>query len=133
MKRLLVVALASAIAACGDPAEEADEPVAAGTATAAAPATVAAAASSAGTYEVTLADGTEMTAELKPDGTYEDKDAAGTVTDSGTWADREGETCFTPADGDPELCFTLGEPRGDGTRIAIPSDGSEPFTVRKIL
>lgn len=132
MKRLVVVAmLAGALAACGSPAEESDEPAAPETTAAAA--AEAAVESTAGTYEVTAADGTKFTSELKPEGTYEDKDAAGKVTESGTWADRDGKTCFTPANGNPELCFTLGEPQGDGTRIATPSDGSEPLTVRKIL
>ena len=131
MKRLLVVAaLAGTLAACGGAAEESDEPELAATTEAA---TAAAAESTAGTYEVTLADGSKMTSELKPDGTYEDKDAAGAVAESGTWADRDGMTCFTPADGKPELCFTLSEPQGDGTRTATPSDGSEPLTVRKLI
>ena len=132
MKRLLVVAaLAGTLAACGGAADESDEPAVAATTEAAA--TEAAEESTAGTYDVTLADGTKFTSELKPDGTYEDKDAAGAVTESGTWADRDGKTCFTPANDEPELCFTLGEPQGDGTRIATPSDGSEPLTVRKTL
>ena len=130
MKRLLVVAaLAGTLAACGQAAEESDEPVVAETTAAA---IEAAAESSAGTYDVTMPDGSKVTAELKPDGTYEDKDAAGTVVESGTWADRDGKVCFTPANDDPELCFTLGESQGDGTRIATPSDGSEPLTIRKI-
>ncbi len=129
MKRLVfVAALAGALAACGNPAEESDEPVVAETTQAA-----AAAESSAGTYDVTMADGTKMTSVLNPDGTYQDTDAAGAVTESGTWADRDGKTCFTPANGEhPELCFTLSEPQADGTRIATPSDGSEPLTVRKM-
>ena len=133
MKRLLVAAaLAGALAACGNPAEESDDPAVAETTTAAAAG--ATEESSAGTYDVTLADGSKMTSVLDPDGTYRDTDATGAVVESGTWADRDGKTCFTPADGErPELCFTLSEPQADGTRIATPSDGSEPLTVRKML
>jgi uncharacterized lipoprotein NlpE involved in copper resistance len=129
MKRLVVVAaLAGALAACGNPAEESDEPAVAETTAA------AAAETSAGTYDVTMPDGTKMTSTLNPDGTYQDVDAAGAVSESGTWADREdGKTCFTPASGEPEFCFTLSEPQADGTRKAIPEDGSEPLTIKKMI
>ena len=126
MKRLVVVvALAGALAACGNPAEESDEPAVAET-------TAAAVETTAGTYDVTMPDGSKMTSTLNPDGTYQDVDAAGAVTETGTWADREdGKTCFTPANGEPEFCFTLSETQPDGTRKAIPEDGSEPLTIEK--
>lgn len=129
MKRLVIVtALAGALAGCGNPAEESDEPVAAETT---AMPTEAAADSSAGTYEVTLPDGSKMTSVLSPDGTYQDMDAAGAVAQSGTWVERDGQTCFTPADGEPETCYTVSEQQADGTMTATPADGSEPLTIRK--
>ena len=74
MKRLIVAAaLAGALAGCGNPAEESDEPEAA--TAAATPA--ATPTSSAGTYEVTLADGSTFTATLKPDGIGEAEDDNG--------------------------------------------------------
>ena len=128
MKRLILVAmLAGALAACGDAAEEADDT-----------ATVEATpeptpTSSAGTYEVTMADGTAFTSVLNADGTYADTDAEGTVTESGTWEDRpDGKTCFDSEGGDDTvICFTLGEAAEDGSQVATPDDGSDPLTVKK--
>lgn len=130
MKRLVMVAaLAGALAACGDAAEESDEPATDATADTEA----VAAESSAGTWEVTMADGTGFTAALNPDGTYQDTDSSGMVTESGTWEDRpDGTTCFDSEGGDDSIvCFTVGEPADDGSMVATPDDGSEPLTIRK--
>jgi hypothetical protein len=128
MTRIIpVAALAGALAACGGAAEEADEP----TAVEATP--EPAATGSAGTYEVTMADGTVFTAQLDVDGTYRDTDASGAVTESGTWEDRpDGSTCFDSEGGDDTVvCFTVGEPAEDGSMLATPDDGSEPLRIRK--
>ncbi len=128
MKRLILVAmLAGALAACGDAAEEADD-------TAVAEATPEAAATSwAGTYEVTMADGMTFTSVLNADGTYEDTDAEGAVTESGTWEDRpDGKTCFDSEGGDDTvICYTVSEPAEDGSQVATPDDGSDPVTIKK--
>lgn len=131
MKRLVMVAvLAGALAACGDAAEESDEP-----ATEAPAATEAVTAeSSAGNWDVTMADGTKFTAALNPDGTYQDTDASGAVTESGTWEDRpDGKTCFDSEGGDDTVvCFTVSEPAEDGSMVATPDDGTEPLTIKRI-
>lgn len=130
MKRLIAVELTGALAACGNPAEESDEPAA--TATPAATET-AAEESSAGTWDVTLADGSRFTATLNADGTYQDSDAAGAVTARGTWEDRpDGTTCFDSEGDDPVVCYTVGEPAADGSMIATPNDDSGPLTIRRI-
>jgi hypothetical protein len=130
MNRLvLVAALAGALAACGDAAEESDEPEAAAT-TEAAP--EAAATSSAGTYDVTLADGSKFTSVLNADGTYQDTGADGAVTEKGTWEDTDGKTCFDSEGGDDKIiCFTVGEAAADGSMVATPDDGTDPLTIKK--
>lgn len=120
-----IVALAGALAGCGNPAEESDEPEVAAT-------PAAAPTSSAGTYDVTLTDGSKFTAKLNPDGTYQDLAADGSVAEQGTWSDRDGRTCFDSEGGDDTIvCFTLGESAADGSMVATPDDGSEPLTIRK--
>jgi hypothetical protein len=128
MKKLVIVAaLSAALAACGNPAEQSDEPAPAETTTAA-----AAPESSAGTYDVTLADGTKMVSTLNPDGTYQDTGADGAVAEKGTWADKDGKTCFDPEGEERgEICFTVGEAAEDGTMVATPDDGTDPVTIKK--
>ena len=128
MKRLVLIAmLAGALAACGDAAEEADD-------TAVAEATPEATATSwAGTYEVTMADGMKFSSVLNADGTYEDTDAEGAVTESGTWEERpDSKVCFDSEGGDDTvICFTAGETAEDGSIVVTPDDGSEPLTIKK--
>ena len=135
MKRLVLVAamtgaLAAALGACSQAAEEADDTATAESAEATPEATPT---TSAGTYEVTMADGMKFTSVLNADGTYEDKDADGAVTEKGTWEDRpDGTTCFDSEGGDDKvICFTVGEEQADGTMVATPDDGSEPLTIKK--
>ena len=132
MKRLIVVAgLAGALAACGGTAEEADDTAAPDSAEVT---PEPAPTSSAGTYEVTLADGTAYTSVLSVDGTYQDTDAGGTVTESGTWEDRDdGNTCFDSEGGDDTvICFTVGEAAADGSMVATPDNGGDPLTIRRV-
>ena len=134
MKKLVLVAMLSgALAACGDAAEEADDTATAETAEIVAPAPAATPTSSAGSYEVSAADGTAWTANLKADGTYEDLDAEGKVTETGTWEDRpDGKTCFDSEGGDDTVvCFTVGEAAADGSMTATPDDGSGALTIKK--
>ena len=126
-----VAALSLTLAACDNAAEESDEPVA--EATEAAPAAEATQASSAGSWDVTMADGTKFMAMLNADGTYQDMDADGKVTESGTWEDRpDGKTLFDSEGGDDTVvCFTVGEAAEDGSMVATPDDGSEPLTIKR--
>ena len=122
---ILLAALGVALAGCDRAAEEADEP----TASAAPAATEAAADTMAGTYEFEV-DGVKTTAVLNPDGTYTDS-TEGTVTETGTWMEMDGKTCFDP-EGDPgETCFTSTEPDAEGVFVATPDEG-EPLTIKKI-
>ncbi|HEY6816549.1 MAG TPA: hypothetical protein VI168_13490 [Croceibacterium sp.] len=128
MRNLVIAAvLCAGLAACGNPAEEADEPVPAETATAAATPTE----SPGGTYEVTAQDGTKFTAALNPDGTYVDTAADGSIMAKGTWEEKDGAACFDSEGDDPIVCYALGEQQADGTRIATPDDGTAALTVRK--
>ena len=126
MKRLvLAAALTGALAACGNPAEESDDP--------AGPIATEAAADEgwAGTYEFQV-EGKNTTAVMTADGTYTDT-VDGEVVESGTWEENaDGQVCFDPAGEDtPVTCFTAGEPGEDGTFVATPDEG-EPLTIRKV-
>jgi len=131
-KLILVAALGMTIAACDNAAEESDDPAVAEATEAAAEATEAA-ASSAGSWDVTMADGTKFMAMLNTDGTYQDMDADGNVTESGTWEDRpDGKTCFDSEGGDDTVvCFTVGEAAEDGSMVATPDDDSGPLTIKR--
>lgn len=129
MKRLVVAAaLAGALAACGDVAEEADDPAAEAVAAA------EAVESSAGSWDVTTSDGTRFIAALNPDGTYQYTDAAGMVTESGTWEDRaDGNTCFDSEGGDDTVvCFSGGEAQEDGSMVVTPDDDTGALTIKRI-
>ena len=129
MKNLVLAErLRLALAACNNPAEEADDPAV----TEAPAATEAAdAETSAGTYEFDM-EGTATVAVLNADGTYTDTQG-GAVIESGTWEDRDdGKTCFD-AEGDDTavVCYTIAETGADGTFVATPDDGGDPLTIRK--
>lgn len=130
MKRLiLLAATAMALSACSQKAEEAAAPEAAAT-DAMAPAADASTAaamttgngSAAGTYDIVGPDGTKGMSKLNPDGTYEDTDESGKTTAKGTWAVKDGKTCFTP-EGKPEECYTEGPAGADGSFEATGADG----------
>jgi len=104
---MLVAALAS-FAACTPKAEEATEADAAAEPTEAAAATTAAdGGPSTGTFKVTHADGSVITAEVKADGTYTVTDADGKVTETGKWEQKSPELwCETSdAEGATQVCY----------------------------
>ncbi|WAT17923.1 hypothetical protein OZN62_13555 [Aurantiacibacter sp. MUD11] len=83
----------------------------------------------AGTFSVTAADGTLSTSVLNGDGTYQDIDADGNVTEEGTWEVVDGKSCFTSnAEGAEALCWSEGEPGEDGSFTAT-SDAGDEVTV----
>jgi opacity protein-like surface antigen len=129
MKKLvLVAALAAALGACSQAAEEADD-TATATETPAAEDT-AAATGSAGTYEYEV-DGKATTSVLAADGTYEDTQD-GKVIEKGTWADKDGKVCFDPEGDDAaQPCFTTTEPDADGVFTATSDDGKTVLTIKK--
>ena len=131
-KLILAAAFTVALGACSQAAEDSDEVAPAETTAAATEAAAAAPSSSAGTYEVTTKDGTKFTSTLNPDGTYQDTDAAGKVTEKGMWADHDGKTCFDPeGDETSGQCFTTTEPDAQGTFTATSDDGATKLTIRK--
>jgi hypothetical protein len=130
MKKLaLAAALGAALTACGDAAEESDEPVA--VETPAATETVAAAETAPGTYEFDM-EGTATVATLNADGTYTDAQG-GDVIESGTWENHaDGKTCFDPeGDDTPATCYTISASDADGTFTATPDNGGDPLTISK--
>ena len=129
MTRLFLTAAAcAALAACGNPAEEADQPVVADTPMAA-PTT--ANNEMAGTYEVTMADGTVVTQTIRSDGTYSDV-ADGEVTEAGTWRAEGQQLCYDPEGTEPEECYTGSQPGADGSFTFNDADGNQMGTVRRI-
>ena len=81
-----------------------------------------------GTYDVVMKDGSKGKTTLNADGTYTDVDAKGKET-KGTWAVKDGKTCFTP-DGKTAECYTESAPGADGSFTATSAKG-ETVTVKK--
>ena len=132
MKLYLTLAGCLALAACGS--NETED-------TAAAPADVAEAtpapdtvtpAAMAGTYEVTLPDGTVTMQTLSADGTYIDR-MDGEITERGTWRQQGDQLCYAPeGDTATEQCFAGGEPGPDGAFEMRDDAGDVTATVRKV-
>ena len=122
MNKFVLLASVALLASCGAKKDDA----AAGTATDAAMATEAATApvvsATPGVYDVTNPDGTKSMDALMDDGTYVSRDSAGKVSDKGTWASKDGKTCFTPQ-GKAEACYTEGARAADGSFSATGADG----------
>ncbi|MFB0611544.1 hypothetical protein [Aurantiacibacter poecillastricola] len=101
MKKIIAVAAALSLAACGGNADEAGEEVAEDSAAAEViPST------SAGTYTSTTEDGTEVAVMLNADGTYA-VTQGGEQVESGTWEDNIRGTCLTAEGGDGEDCWNI--------------------------
>jgi hypothetical protein len=142
-KMLLVAAAAVALAGCNKAAAPADNSAsnaAAATNTAdtnatdmnatapAAAAMVTANGSPPGTYDVAMKDGSKGKTTLNADGTYTDVDSNGKET-KGTWAVKDGKTCFTPT-GKTAECYTESAVGADGSFTATSAKG-ETVTVKK--
>jgi hypothetical protein len=126
MRLILVATTAIALGACQQAAAPAAEEAAP-----AAPAAAPTAQAQPGTYEVTMKDGSKEITVIKEDGTYEDQDLDGKVTETGKWTNSDGKSCFYPDGGKDVECST-GTPIGpDGTFTATPEKG-DPVTVKKI-
>lgn len=133
MKTLFVLTAATlALAGCSKKTETTIEPTATETVaveTAAPAATQAPTGSMAGTYEMTRADGTRATVNVKADGSFTEVSNGKEI--AGTWRMDGAKSCFDPA-GDPaEACYTNGTPAADGSFTSTAPDG-KVTTVRKI-
>ena len=121
MKHFAIALVAIALAACSNTAPEAP------------PSDTAAVEISAGSYDVTQADGSRMISVLNANGSYIDT-VTGAVVENGTWENKEGgSTCFTPAEGSSgkPICFTFGTAGADGGFTATPDSG-DPIKIKKI-
>jgi hypothetical protein len=129
MKKLTLILLtATALAGCKQQATPATAPSEAAATSAGA---TSANGSQAGAYQVTAKDGPVTTSMLNADGSYTDSDASGKVTGTGTWAVKDGKTCFTATTGSDSGCYTESAPGADGTFTATPDKG-DPVTVKPI-
>ena len=122
MKKFALLAGIALLAACGTK-EPAPEPAATEAAAASPAATMTTAnGTGAGSYDVTYPDGTKSVDTLMEDGTFVSRDAADKVIDKGTWAVKDGKTCFT-SEGKSEECLTEGPRAADGSFDATGADG----------
>ena len=119
MRGILIAAAALSLAAC----QKAEAPAAEENAPSEAAAPAAVQSPDAGTYDITNPDGTTGSSTLNADGTYSDQDSAGKVTAKGTWAVKDGKTCFMP-EGAAEECFTESARAADGSFTATDSKGN---------
>jgi hypothetical protein len=123
MKRLAIILPLALLAAC-----EARDDAAAPDATATETMPVDAAATPAagptpGSYDVTGPDGTKTVDTLMADGTYVSRDANDKVLEKGTWAVKDGKTCFDAEGDEAEVCYTEGARNADGSFDATGPDG----------
>ena len=122
MKKLILLAGIAALAACSGK-EPAAEETAAAEAPAAEVATAPGVTATPGSYDVTGPDGTKLVATLMADGTYVNRDAAGKVLAKGTWATKDGKSCFDAEGDEAEVCYTDSAPAADGSFTATEADG----------
>ena len=118
MKKLIAIASIAVLAACAKPAEETPAP--AETTAAAAPEAVA---PGPGIYQVKYADGSMGEVTLNADNTYTAKDGKGVET-TGTFAMKDGKSCFDAAGDVPEMCWKESPANADGTFSSTSDDGT---------
>ena len=125
MRTILSIASLAALAACGQGNSSTDQ--------AAAPADPPAATSphsnaAPGIYVRTAQNGSITRTMLQANGTYSNW-VAGAQTETGKWAVKNNESCFTP-DGGKESCNSDGPMQPDG-RFRVTPDNGDPYTVQK--
>ena len=125
---ILTIAATGALAACGsNDAEETPTPAETTVATT----DTASASQMAGTYEMTMEDGTVIRQQVNADGTYVDTDLEGNELERGTWRQEGNQLCLDDAGSGPEECWTGGTPGADGSfEATMPGGGS--VTVRRV-
>ncbi|UKK85271.1 hypothetical protein L7H23_03920 [Sphingopyxis sp. BSN-002] len=122
MRKIVLLAALSMLAACSQKTEEKKETPAAPAAEAA-PAAAADSGSPPGTYDVKMADGTMGTTTINADGTYVDTDAKGKQV-KGQYATHDGKDCFDPDGDEMGMCWATTKPSADGSFTATADDGT---------
>lgn len=128
MKASVLLAVLASLSACS---QDASRPAAEATASSA-PDEPAALDEVAGTYDYTLADGSDGTTVLAPGGTFTDAMDGETIT--GRWEVADGKLCLDPAGDGPDQrreCFTLGKSGAKGTQIATSDTGEVVRVVKR--
>ena len=122
MKKIVLLAALSMLAACSQKTEEKKEtpaePVAEAT-----PAPAADSGTAPGTYDVKMADGTMGTTTINADGTYVDTDDKGKQV-KGLFATHDGKDCFDPEGDEMGMCWAVSKPAADGSFTATADDGT---------
>ena len=122
MKKIILLAALSMLAACSQKTEEKKETPAEPVAEAA-PAPAADSGTAPGTYDVKMADGTMGTTTINADGTYVDTDAKGKQV-KGLFATHDGKDCFDPEGDEMGMCWAVSKPAADGSFTATADDGT---------
>lgn len=122
MKKIVLLAALSMLAACSQKTEEKKETPAEPVAEAA-PAPAADSGTAPGTYDVKMADGTMGTTTINADGTYVDTDAKGKAV-KGQYATHDGKDCFDPDGDEMGMCWAVTKPGADGSFTATADDGT---------
>ena len=121
MKKLVMIAALTSLAACSQQAEKAAETE---TAPADAAATTATdSVSPVGDYDVKMADGTMAKSTINADGSYVDTGPDGKEV-KGKYARKDGKDCFDPDGDEAEACWTSTAPSADGSFTATAPDGT---------
>ena len=131
MKKIFVIVASGALAACGSNEAEVS-PETEMTTNQAGTTDTASADQMAGTYEMTMEDGTVVRQQVNADGTYVDTDLQGSELQRGTWRQEGSQLCYDPDGAEPEECWTGGTPGADGTFEATSGDGTTTATIRRI-
>lgn len=122
MKKMVLIAALSMLAACSQKTEEKKE-VAAEPSAEAAPAPAADSGTQPGTYDVKMADGSMATTTINADGTYVDTDPKGKQV-KGLYASHDGKDCFDPEGDEMGMCWAVTKPAADGSFTATADDGT---------
>lgn len=120
MNRLAILAGCALLASCGSKSDDAAAPAATESAAANTPAAVETPAP--GKYDVVGPDGSKGVTTLNADGTYVDADDKGKELAKGTWAIKDGKTCFSPT-GKLDECYLESARNPDGSFTATDAKG----------
>ena len=132
MRAFLALAAVMALAACGSKTDEDSAVVTTESEASTAAIDTVTPTAMAGTYEVTLPDGSVTLQTLSADGTYTDR-IDGEIVDQGTWRQQGDQLCYAPeGEAANEQCYAGGEPGPDGAFEMRDDAGDVSATVRKI-